>query len=190
MYINTVSNNSNAIAFNSFNNSGTITSNIFDNSDTIVFDIFDNSDTITSDVLDNSDTIILDSFNNSNIIAPNISADNFDNIVSNDLNTSISDSDSISYNENEYDVNNGSEVIMYDLDEVHEIIANKFEESEIFNEPIKFILKVKLDQDLLAELLLDQENLINITNLKTIEIRFGQLASILIILLESGSGYY
>ncbi|CAG8819585.1 24638_t:CDS:1, partial [Dentiscutata erythropus] len=46
---------------------------------------------------------------------------------------------------------------MYDLDEVHEIIAKKFEETEIFNDPVKFILEVELDQDLLIEFSLDQQ---------------------------------
>ncbi|CAG8501631.1 3037_t:CDS:2 [Racocetra fulgida] len=115
-----------------------------------------------SGAFNNSDTIDPDVFNNSVTIAPdvsNISTDDISNIVSNDLSAIIPDSDSISYNKSEYDVwdNNDSDVMMYDLDEVHEIIANKFEEFEIFNNPVKFIFEVKLDQDLLTKLLLDQD---------------------------------
>ncbi|CAG8500419.1 5461_t:CDS:2, partial [Racocetra fulgida] len=123
----------------------------------------------------------------------NITAENFDSITSNNLNTIISsDSGSIINNEGEHDDqnNNNLEVLIYDLDEVHEIIAKKFEEAEIFSEPIKFILKVELYQDLLDEFSLDQQNLASTTDLKLIEMRFRQLASLLTIPLESGFGYY
>ncbi|CAG8581942.1 18688_t:CDS:2 [Racocetra fulgida] len=136
----TISNDFDAITSDAFNDSSTTTLGAFNNSDTIAPDVFNNSVTIAND-------------------ASNIGTDNFGNIVFDDLSAIIPDSDSISYNESEYDVqdNNDSDVMIYDLDKVHEIIANKFEEFEIFNDSVKFIFKVKLDQDLLTELLLDQD---------------------------------
>ncbi|CAG8548004.1 19428_t:CDS:2 [Cetraspora pellucida] len=107
--------------------------------------LFDNSVTIASDV--------------SNIIT-----DNFGNIIS---------SSSI-YNKSKQNIqsDNNSEMMMYDLDEVHEIIAKEFEETKIFNDSVNFAFEVELTST---------------TDLKIIKIRFGNLASLLTIPLESRS---
>ncbi|CAG8697685.1 5244_t:CDS:1, partial [Dentiscutata heterogama] len=130
--------------------------NISNNSGTIALDIFNNSSTISSDIFNDSDN---------NVSVSDTTINDFDNIIS-------INSGSITYNKSKNNIrsDNNLEIMIYDLDKVYEIIAKKFEETEIFNDPIKFVLEVELDQDLLNEFSLDQQNLANTTNLKIIEI--------------------
>ncbi|CAG8787272.1 23789_t:CDS:1, partial [Dentiscutata erythropus] len=92
-----------------------------------------------------------------------------------------------------YDYNNQnnpiSKTLLYGLDEVHEVISKYFE-VETLIEPVKFIFKIELDQNLLTITSLDQLNLVNENDFKIIENKFRQLANTIIIPLESGSGYY
>ncbi|CAG8790582.1 22276_t:CDS:1, partial [Cetraspora pellucida] len=88
----------------------------------------------------------------------NIIAKNFDSITFNNLNTIIfSDFNNIINDKGKHDdqYDNNLEVLIYNLDEVHEIIAKKFEETEIFDNLVKFILEVELNHDLLDKFFLD-----------------------------------
>ncbi|CAG8807830.1 40539_t:CDS:2, partial [Gigaspora margarita] len=82
---------------------------------------------------------------------------------------------------------NDFRAFLYDLDEVHEVVAKKFEQAEKSNKLANFVFEVELDKDLLDIFDLNQQDLANITNLKIIKQRFQQLANIFIIPLESGS---
>ncbi|CAG8544288.1 4975_t:CDS:2, partial [Cetraspora pellucida] len=93
--------------------------------------------------------------------------------------------------ENTYDIrSDNNDILLYNLDEVHELINKLFEESEISNESTNFAFEIELEKDLLIATSLDQQNLVNVSDLKAIEKKFYQLAEMLIIPLESGSGYY
>jgi hypothetical protein len=92
--------------------------------------------------------------------------------------------------ENDDQNDGGSKVLMYGLDEIHELTAKVFEEAETSDEPVKFTYEIELDQDLLVAVSLDQLNLMDDCNLKVTETRFRQLANTFIVPFESGSGYY
>ncbi|CAG8713106.1 693_t:CDS:2, partial [Cetraspora pellucida] len=86
--------------------------------------------------------------------------------------------------------NNNSKILLYDLDEVCEITSKIFEDAKESNKLVKFIFEVELDEDLINTITLTQQDLVNTNDLKIIKGRFNQLAKILIIPLDSGSGYY
>ncbi|CAG8708159.1 32635_t:CDS:1, partial [Racocetra persica] len=100
-------------------------------------------------------------FDNSATITPevsNITIDDFGSIISNNSNTIIpNDSSSGLYDESEHDVQSDTnlELMMYDLDELNEIITKKFEDAEIFDDPVNLALEVELSQDILSEFSLD-----------------------------------
>ncbi|CAG8606412.1 11499_t:CDS:2, partial [Racocetra persica] len=66
---------------------------------------------------------------------------------------------------------------------------NLFSEKTL-NEAVNFAYEIEIDQDLLVTASLTQSDLINNNDLKTIEDNFRKLAHMLIVSLESGSGYY
>ncbi|CAG8808855.1 2451_t:CDS:1, partial [Cetraspora pellucida] len=86
--------------------------------------------------------------------------------------------------------NNDSKVLRYDLDEVCEITKKLFEEAEVLNETTNFTYEIEMEDDLLIAFFLTPLDLNNNKDLKIIESNFRQLAHALIVLLESGSGYY
>ena len=79
------------------------------------------------------------------------------------------------------------ESLLFELDEVHQVVSKEFEEEKISNEPVKFSFEVEMDPALSEILLLDQQNT---TDLKSFEKHFQEVANILIVPIESGSGYH
>lgn len=77
--------------------------------------------------------------------------------------------------------------LLYELDEVHQIVSKEFEEERISNEPVKFSFEIELDSAFSEILQLDQQST---TDLKAFEKRFQEVAEILIVPIEAGSGYY
>ncbi|CAG8579932.1 2861_t:CDS:1 [Cetraspora pellucida] len=58
--------------------------------------------------------------------------------------------------ENTYDIqSDNNNILLYNLDEVHELINKLFEESEIFNKSTNFAFEIKLKKDLLIATLLN-----------------------------------
>ncbi|CAG8718745.1 30462_t:CDS:1, partial [Racocetra persica] len=86
--------------------------------------------------------------------------------------------------------NNNSKVLRYDLEKMCKIMKKLFEEVEILNKTANFIYKIEIEDNLLTAFALTPPDLNNNEDLKIIETNFRQLAYILIVLLESDSGYY
>ncbi|CAG8780992.1 7242_t:CDS:2, partial [Cetraspora pellucida] len=80
--------------------------------------------------------------------------------------------------------------LLYGLNKIYEITSKIFEDAKESNELVKFIFEVELDEDLINTVALTQQDLVNINDLKIVKERFNQLAKILAIPLDSGSGYY
>jgi len=79
------------------------------------------------------------------------------------------------------------ESLLFKLDEVHQIVSKEFEEEKISNEPVKFSFEIEMDPALSEILLLDQQST---TDLRSFEKHFQEVANILIVPIESGSGYH
>jgi hypothetical protein len=81
--------------------------------------------------------------------------------------------------------------LLYNLDEVQELVARKFQVAENFGEPATFVFEIELDSKLLESVLLSQEKIQqNMSELTTIKDNFHQLTNVLLVPFELGSGYY
>ncbi|CAG8608945.1 15371_t:CDS:2 [Cetraspora pellucida] len=80
---------------------------------------------------------------------------------------------------------------LYGLDEVQEIIAKKFQKAENNSENVDFALEIELNQQLFENIPCSQEDIYSRSfDFEKIKDEFYQLIKILILVLESGSGYY
>ncbi|CAG8541272.1 23481_t:CDS:2 [Dentiscutata erythropus] len=88
---------------------------------------------------------------------------------------------------NENDNING---LLYTLDEVQELVAKQFRDLEDSDEPVKLIFEIELDSRLVENIFLNRESQFDAQDLKAIRESFHQLANVLLLLFEYGSGYY
>ncbi|KAF0552568.1 ATP-dependent DNA helicase pif1 [Gigaspora margarita] len=84
--------------------------------------------------------------------------------------------------------NNNNNRLLYNLDEVEEIISRQFQDAENLNEPVNIAFEIELDSGLIESTL--PESWLNIHNPKDIKKSFHQLINIVLLPLEHGSGYY
>ena len=78
--------------------------------------------------------------------------------------------------------------IMMGLNEVQKLISKQFQSAEDLNEPVKLAFKIELNLRLIEDIFLEFQS--DKCDLETIKKNFHQLANILLLLFEYGSGYY
>jgi hypothetical protein len=80
------------------------------------------------------------------------------------------------------------------LDEVQELVAKQFQDAEYLNEPVKLIFEIELNSKLIESIVsADQQKFWTDTDthdMETIKRNFHQLANILLLPFELGTGYY
>jgi hypothetical protein len=85
---------------------------------------------------------------------------------------------------------NDANMLSYCMDEVERFIAIQFQNAEISEEPTKFAFEIELDSGLLDMVEIGQDLETSSLDLEKIKDSFAQLTKVLILPLESGSGYY
>ncbi|CAG8833903.1 22781_t:CDS:2, partial [Racocetra persica] len=78
--------------------------------------------------------------------------------------------------------------LLYNLDEVEELISNRFQDAEKSNKSVKVFFEIELDSDLIESIF--PESWLDIHDFKTIKGSFHQLIRVVVLLLEYGSCYY
>jgi hypothetical protein len=92
------------------------------------------------------------------------------------------------YNNNDNGYNNDPDGLLYGLSEVQEIISKQFQNAEDLNEPVKLAFEIELNSRLVEDIF--PEFQLDTCDLETIKRNFRQLANILLLPFEYGSGYY
>ncbi|CAG8656064.1 12715_t:CDS:1, partial [Racocetra fulgida] len=81
--------------------------------------------------------------------------------------------------------------LLYSLDKVYKFIANQFQNAESLNELVKLSFEIKLKSNFVNSIFPNQQEFLSSTfDPEKIKKKFTQLANILLMPLESGSGYY
>ncbi|CAB5305488.1 unnamed protein product [Rhizophagus irregularis] len=92
------------------------------------------------------------------------------------------------HNDNIDECNDEMDGLLYGLSEIQEIISKRFQDAENLNEPVKLTFEIELDSRLVECTFPEFQP--DISDIKAIKENFHQLANILILPLEYGSGYY
>ncbi|CAB5372059.1 unnamed protein product [Rhizophagus irregularis] len=92
------------------------------------------------------------------------------------------------HNDNVDECNDEMDGLLYGLSEIQEIISKRFQDAENLNEPVKLTFEIELDSRLVECIFPEFQP--DISDIKAIKENFHQLANILILPLEYGSGYY
>ncbi|CAG8721178.1 20075_t:CDS:1, partial [Racocetra fulgida] len=83
---------------------------------------------------------------------------------------------------------NNVDGLLYNLDEIQELVSNRFQDAEKSNEPVKINFEIELDSALIESIF--PEFGLETQDFETIKESFHQLVNVVVLPLEYGSGYY
>jgi len=89
--------------------------------------------------------------------------------------------------ESDIQIEDNPDALLYELNEVYDVISRQFEQAEAFNEPVNYTFEIELD----AELIDIASSIPSLADdRKAIKNKFRELSNFLIWPIESASGYY